>query len=97
VPGDNPILAGFHAQAGAAEPMPTAPAMRSTWEPAFRAIRKVLRGQAEPAAALAEARRRFDDVRRPPPPPASPTPALLVLGAAMLAAAFHLVRRARDP
>ncbi|HEY8379943.1 MAG TPA: extracellular solute-binding protein [Nannocystis sp.] len=97
VPEDNPILAGFHAQLRTADPMPTAPAMRSTWEPADRAIRKVLRGQAEPADALAEAKRRFDDVRRPPPPPASPTPALLALGLLLLAAAFHLVRRARDP
>ncbi|PCC67407.1 carbohydrate ABC transporter substrate-binding protein, CUT1 family /carbohydrate ABC transporter membrane protein 1, CUT1 family [Nannocystis exedens] len=97
VPEDNPVLAGFRAQAELAEPMSADPAMRSTWEPAFRAIRKVLRGQAGPDDALAEAARRFADVRRPPPAAASPTPALLVLGLGMLLVAFHLVRRARDP
>lgn len=97
VPADNPILAGFAAQLPGAVPMPATPAMRSTWEPAFQAIRKVLRGQAEPAAALAEAEARFDDVRRPPPPPAATTPPLLVLGALLLLGAFALVRRARDP
>lgn len=97
VPKDNPLLAGFAAQLATAVPMPSTPAMRSTWEPAFRAIRKVLRGQAEPRDALAEAEFRFEDVRRPPPAPASTTPPLLVLGALLLAAAFFLVRRARDP
>src|SRR5690606_1357714 len=97
VPEDSPILAGFYAQAALAEPMPAAPAMRSTWEPAFRAIRQVLRHQAEPAAALAEAARRFDDVRRPEPPPASPVPAVLLVGLGLLLAALYLVRRARDP
>jgi arabinogalactan oligomer/maltooligosaccharide transport system permease protein len=97
VPKDNPLLAGFAAQAREAVPLSADPAMRSTWEPAFRAIRKVLRGQATPAAALAEAEFRYDDVRRSPPAPASPTPALLVLGLLFLLAAFHMVRRARDP
>jgi arabinogalactan oligomer/maltooligosaccharide transport system permease protein len=97
VPEDNPILAGFRAQAELAEPMSADPAMRSTWEPAFRAIRKVLRGQASPEGALAEAAHRFADVRRPPPAAASPTPALLLLGLGLLLVAFQLVRRARDP
>jgi arabinogalactan oligomer/maltooligosaccharide transport system permease protein len=97
VPKDNRLLAGFAAQVADAVPLPATPAMRSTWEPAFRAIRKVLRGQASPAAALAEAEFRFDDVRRPPPPPASPTPALLLLGLGLLAVAFYLVQQARDP
>jgi len=95
-PGDL-LLAGFAAQAPSAVPMPATPAMRSTWEPADRAIRKVLRGQASPADALAEAKFRFDDVRRPPPAPASPTPILIVVGLLLLLAAFRLVQRARDP
>lgn len=97
VPADSPLLAGFAAQAAQTVPMPATPAMRATWEPARRAIRKVLRGQASPEAALAEAAFRFDDARRPPPPPASPAPALVVLGLGLLLAALHLVRRARDP
>lgn len=95
-PGDL-LLPGFAAQARDAVPMPATPAMRSTWEPTNQAIRKVLRGQASPADACAEAKFRFDDVRRPPPAPASPTPALIVLGLLLLLAAFALVRRARDP
>jgi len=95
-PGDA-LLAGFAAQARTAVPMPSTPAMRATWEPANRAIRKVLRGQASPADALAEAKFRFDDVRRPPPAPASPTPALIVLGLVLLLGAVRLVQRASDP
>lgn len=95
-PGDL-LLAGFAAQAPSAAPMPATPAMRSTWEPADRAIRKVLRGQASPQRALEEAKFRFDDVRRPPPAPASPTPALIAVGLLLLLAAFRLVQRTRDP
>lgn len=96
-PADDPLLAAFAQQAELAIPMPTSPAMRATFEPADRAIGKVLRGQAEPAAALEEARHRFDDVRRPPPPPASPLPILAVVGALCLWGALVLVQRAREP
>jgi len=70
--------------------------MRAVWEPANRAIRKVLRGDIDADAALAEARRRYDDVRRPPPPPADPTLLLLALGLLSLMGAFTLVSRARE-
>ena len=96
-PPDDPVLAGFAAQAPSAIPMPATPALRSAWVPTDQAIRKVLRHQAEPAEACREAEARFDDVHRPPPPPASPTPALLVIGLVLLLAAIHLVQRARDP
>jgi len=96
-PADDPLLAAFAEQAGVAIPMPSSPAMRATWEPADRAIGKVLRGQAEPAAALEEARRRFDDVRRPPPPPASPVPLVVIVGALCMWGALVLVQRARRP
>ncbi|MEM7157922.1 MAG: extracellular solute-binding protein [Myxococcota bacterium] len=94
---DDPLLVAFAAQAELAIPMPTSPAMRATWEPADRALSKVLRGQAEPAAALEEAAHRFDDIRRPPPPPASPWPIVVVLGLLSLWGAFVLVQRARRP
>ncbi len=97
LPANDPVLAGFAAQAPTAIPMPATPAMRSAWEPTDRAIRKVLRGHATPAEACAEAKSRFDDVYRKPPPPASPTPALIILGVLLLLAAIHLVQRARDP
>jgi arabinogalactan oligomer/maltooligosaccharide transport system permease protein len=92
---DDPFLAAFAEQARRAVPMPSSPAMRLTWEPAKQALRKVLRGQADPADALAEAEHRFDDVMRPPPPPASPAPLVVVLGALTLWGAFALVQRSR--
>ncbi len=96
-PADDPLLSAFIEQARTAIPMPSSPAMRATWEPADRAIGKVLRGQATPAQALVEAAHRFDDVRRPPPPPASPWPMIVILGALSLWGAFVLVQRARQP
>lgn len=92
---DDPLVRTFAAQAELADPTPSTRAMRAVWEPANRAIRKVLRGDIDADAALAEARRRYDDVRRPPPPPADPTPVALVLGLLSLMGAFTLVSRAR--
>ena len=54
----DPILAAFRAQLPDTVPMSNRPEMRAVWEPAQRALRRVLRGAAEPAAALAEAERR---------------------------------------
>jgi arabinogalactan oligomer / maltooligosaccharide transport system permease protein len=96
-PDGDPFLEAFAEQARHAVLLPSSPAMRSTWEPADKAIRKVLRGEMDPAAALAEAEHRFRDVRRPPPPAASPVPLLVFAGAFALWGAFALVRRARDP
>ena len=95
VPEDDALLRAFAQQARSAIPTPSSRAMRATWEPAIRAIRKVLRGEAPPDVALAEAKRRFDDVRRPAPPPASPVPGVFVVGLLCLWGAFALVRRAR--
>ncbi|WP_437646222.1 extracellular solute-binding protein [Sorangium sp. So ce362] len=95
VPADDAFIAAFTEQAKAAIPMPTSPAMRSTWEPSTRAIRKVLRGDAPPDVALSEAKRRFDDVRRPLPPPASPAPLLVALGALALVLVLRWVSAAK--
>src|SRR5262249_20112955 len=86
----------FAEQARVAIPMPSSRAMRAVWDPADRAIRKVLRGDLEPDAALAEGKARFDDVRSPLPDPRSATPAYLALGAIGLYAAFRWTRLARD-
>lgn len=94
---DDAFLRAFAEQAKVAVPPPPTRAMRSAWEPANRAIRKVLRHDAEPDTALAEAKRRFDDVRRPLPERASPLPLGILLGLLSLAGAFALVRRARGP
>ncbi len=93
----NAHLRAFHEAAANALPMPTSTRMRAAWEPANKAIQKVLRGDAEPADAVLEAQHRFDDATRPPPAPASPTPALLILGALLTALAFFGVKRARAP
>ncbi|XYH96578.1 extracellular solute-binding protein [Sorangium sp. So ce1128] len=95
VPADDAFIAAFTEQAKVAIPMPTSPAMRSTWEPSARAIRKVLRGDASPEVALSEAKHRFDDVRRPLPPPASPAPLLVALGALALALVLRWVFAAK--
>jgi arabinogalactan oligomer/maltooligosaccharide transport system permease protein len=87
----------FAAQARTAIPMPSSRAMASVWDPANRAILKVLRRDADAETALTEARSRFDDVRRPLPPPASPLPVCLALGAVGLLLAFRAVRAAREP
>lgn len=94
-PSDDPLLQAFATQAAQSTPMASTAAMRAVWEPANRAIRKVLRRDLEPKPALEEARRRFDDVRRPPPPPANPAPVVVLLGMLSLLGAGVLVHRAR--
>ncbi len=89
-------LRAFAEQARTAIPMPSSRAMNAVWDPADRAIRKILRRDAEPAVALAEAKRRYDDVRRPLPGGRSPAPALFLVGAFGLWGAVRWARRARE-
>ncbi|MCA9594705.1 MAG: extracellular solute-binding protein [Myxococcales bacterium] len=93
---NDPFLTAFAEQAKVAVVMPSTPRMRATWEPARRALVKSLNGTVAPAAALAEAQRRFDDVVRPPPPPASPTPLLFLIGGLCVAGAVWLFRKRDD-
>lgn len=97
VPSDDPIVRAFAEQAAFAVPMTTSTAMRATWEPANKALRKILRGDAPAAEALAEAEHRYALVMRAPPAARSPALLLALLGAAALAGAFWLVQRARTP
>lgn len=90
-------LRAFADQAHAAVVMSPSPAMRAVWDPTNRAIRKVLHGDATAHEALAEAKRRFDDVRRPLPGKAPPLPAMILIGALGLYAAFRWARLARQP
>jgi arabinogalactan oligomer/maltooligosaccharide transport system permease protein len=92
----DPFLLAFARAADGAIPMPTSPLMRLTFEPADRALRKVLRGDAPADVALREAAHRFDDVRRPPPAPAASGPYLLLLGLLTLLGAGYLVREGRQ-
>jgi arabinogalactan oligomer/maltooligosaccharide transport system permease protein len=93
-PGD---VSTFAEQARTAIPMPSSRAMQSVWDPANRAILKVLHREASAETALAEAKGRFDNVRRPLPSPASPAPALFVVGALGLWAAIRAVQAVRAP
>ncbi|MBI5498756.1 MAG: extracellular solute-binding protein [Deltaproteobacteria bacterium] len=88
-------LAAFREQLGLAVPMPSDPSMRALWEPAAFALRSALRGDLDPATALAEAERKFRIFTRPPPPPADPLPFVLGVGGLALFGAFLAVRRAR--
>jgi ABC-type sugar transport system permease subunit/maltose-binding protein MalE len=90
----DPFLTAFAKQAQSAIVMPTSSRFRASWEPGDRALKKALSGTVEPAAALAEAKRRFEDVMRPPPPRRSPTLLLGVLGVLALFGAWRLLVRA---
>ena len=93
----NHFLRTFREAALRGVPMSSHPNMRMAFEPAMRAIRKTLRGDADPADALAEARHRFEDVTRELPAERSPTPALAVVGLLLLLVALQAIRNARDP
>jgi arabinogalactan oligomer/maltooligosaccharide transport system permease protein len=86
----------FAEQARTAVPMPSSRATQSVWDPANRAIQKVLRHDATVEDALAEAKARYESVLRPLPRPASPMPAYLVLGALGLWAAFRWIKLSRE-
>jgi arabinogalactan oligomer/maltooligosaccharide transport system permease protein len=95
VAGDASLMA-FHAAVGRSIPMPTSVSMRLAWEPANRAIQKVLRGDAEPANALREASRRFEDITRPSLPAVSPTPLLFVSAVVALVVSAAVAKRLRN-
>lgn len=93
----DPILAAFKAQLADSVPMSNRPEMRQVWEPAQRALRRVLRGAAEPKVALADAQQQVLAALRPAPPraQAGPYAALLALGALGLAVVAWRRVRAR--
>ncbi len=90
-------LRAFHDAASTAEPMVASRALQAAWEPANQAIKKVLRGDQEPAAALREARHRWEDATRPLPPERSPLPLIVLSSLGVLAALAQVIRRLRDP
>ena len=96
-PPQDPFVAGFAAAARLAQPMSSRVAMRAVWEPGQRAMRKVFSGTMSATKALEQAQRRYRDVRRPLPKKRSPTFALILSGLFLLAGAWLLLRRARDP
>jgi arabinogalactan oligomer/maltooligosaccharide transport system permease protein len=91
----DPVLAAFHAQLAATVPMSNAPEMRQVWEPAQQALRKVLRGAADPRAAMVEAERKILEALRPPPAAAAAAPYAVAFATLALIAIVVVVRRAR--
>lgn len=94
---DRTTLRAFRDAAAAATPMPTHPHMSRVFGPVDRAIRKVLRGEIEASAALAEAAHRFADETRAPPPPADPRWGLLALSSALVVIMLALVSQLSKP
>ncbi len=90
----SPILAAFRAQLDSARPLPNRPEMAATWEPLARAVRRVMRGAAEPEDAVRQAQKEYLILARPPPPAASPLPYALLAGLGLLAAGILIARRA---
>jgi arabinogalactan oligomer/maltooligosaccharide transport system permease protein len=90
-------LVAFHTAALAATPMPTHALMDAVFGPVDRAIRKVLRGDASPHDALAEAEHRFLDETRAAPPARDPTFAIVALMLGLFAALAMATSRLRDP
>jgi arabinogalactan oligomer/maltooligosaccharide transport system permease protein len=94
---DHALLEAFRTASAAAIPMPSAMAFNPVWDPVKQALRKAIRGDLMPHAALEEAKARYEDVMRPPPPPPSPAPLVFVLGIGLLVVAARVVRRVRAP
>jgi arabinogalactan oligomer/maltooligosaccharide transport system permease protein len=93
---DDPFLTTFRRAAAMGVIMPTHPHMQAAFEPAEKAIRKVLRNGVDAASALEEGGRRFEDAVRPPPAPRDPTMGVLGVGLLVLLVSIVAVRRAKD-
>lgn len=86
------FLTGFRAVATRAVRTPRSPAMRAVWQPAERALLRVLRGDGAATDALVQAEREFRRSMRPPPPRTSPWP-LALIGALTFGCALWYLRR----
>ncbi len=92
---DDAVLSVFRRQLDATVPMSSDPRMSSVWEPAARALRKVMRGDAEPLAALRTADRQVASILTPAPARSSPAPFVVVVGGVLAMLSLWLVQRAR--
>jgi arabinogalactan oligomer/maltooligosaccharide transport system permease protein len=90
---EDPLLRAFRDAAQGARPMSTR--MRAIWEPAQRAIRKVIRRDTSIPLALAEGKKRHATVTRPLPKKQAAWPYELAAGAALLVLAGAALARAR--
>ncbi len=95
--GSDGFLARFREAAEGGVITPTHENMSVVYVPADRAIRKVMRGTASPAEALAEGAHRFEDLTRPLPDPVDPSWGVAALGALSLLLVVWMTARLRDP
>ncbi len=86
------FLTGFRAVATHAVRTPRSSAMRAVWQPAERALLRVLRGDGDAQDALLQAEREFSRSMRPAPPATSPWP-LAVVGVLSFSLALWYFRR----
>lgn len=93
--GEDPVLRVFRAQLEDTVPMSNLPEMRSVWEPAQMAMRRVLRGSSTPEEALSAAQNHFRILTRPAPPAANPTPYAILVVVLLGVGAFLFIRHAR--
>ena len=77
--------------------MPSDPNMSQVFEPMTRAIRDVVRGGADPRAALDDAKQRFERSVEALPEPRDPTPALVVVSLLLLFLVYRMLQQSRDP
>jgi len=92
----NALLQAFRAQLPDTVPTPNRPEMNAVWEPTNQALRRVLRGAAEPRAALHDAQLQVETALLPAPPAAPGAPYALgfgLIGLAGTAYAFARLRR----
>lgn len=94
---DDEFLDTFRRAADAGVVMPTHPRMRQVFEPAMRALRKVLRGNEDVTDSLRAGALTYADDTRAQPSPTSPTPYLIAFGLFLLAIVLRWVSRLRDP
>jgi arabinogalactan oligomer/maltooligosaccharide transport system permease protein len=91
------VLSAFRDAALAAQPTPTHPHMDLVFGPMDRAIQKVLRGDATPEVALAEAAHRFADETRAAPAPRDPTLGIVSSSSMLILMLGLALARLRDP
>jgi len=89
----DPKILQFTNLVGDTIPMPNTPLMRSVWEPASQALRKVLRGSATPVDALKGAQHQIKIVTRPAPQSANPFIYILIALVVLLAGCWLAFRK----
>lgn len=94
MPTTDPVLAAFHLQLATGVAMPTRAEMPRTWEPLAHALRRLVRGAAEPAQAAKEAQTEYQIISRPAPPPANPVPWIAATAIGAVAAIGLAISRA---